>query len=234
MSWRWALLMLAAAAAACAQNNGGTGSDEPEASGQSLNAAEPLPDDTAQAEKADWTARYDQMSAVLQLSDEETVALQAALKAGDEAIANWQAEHGARLARLERDMADAARSRDLNALRQFKSQAKPLRDEFLELVEAQQVNIRQSLSAGNRTLWQAHLLSEKMLELTEPLTLTEAQVSELRTKAVAAVRQTVDELNPRAAAYLRLEEAVESQVLTADQKAIFEELKTKNPLRTLR
>ncbi len=49
-----------------------------------------------------------------------------------------------------------------------------------------------------------------------------------------AVQQTAREPNPAAAGFLALEKKVESAVLTAEQRAAYEEVKKKNPLRSLR
>ena len=68
----------------------------------------------------------------------------------------------------------------------------------------------------------------------QPLNLSDQQISQVRTEALSTVRASVNEPNPKAAAYLKLEQTVELSVLTAEQRQAFQGIKKKNPLRSLK
>jgi len=174
------------------------------------------------------------MTAVLELSDQEKAKLKTAFEARAEAITRWRAENGAKLAQFEQEMKQAAKARDLADLRQAKSKAEPLRNELRELSQTHQANIREALSPEYRRQWEAHQVSERILDIMQPLTLSDQQISQVRTEAISAVRASVNEPNPGSAAYLKLERMVELSVLETEQRQAFQEIKKKNPLRSLR
>ena len=68
----------------------------------------------------------------------------------------------------------------------------------------------------------------------QPLNLSDQQISQVRTEALSTVRASANERNPKAAAYLKLEQTVELSVLTAEQRQAFQGIKKKNPLRSLK
>ena len=77
-------------------------------------------------------------------------------------------------------------------------------------------------------------MSERILDLMQPLNLSHRQISQVRTEALTTVPATANEPNPKAAAYMKLEQTVERSVLTPEQRQAFGEIKKKNPLRSLR
>lgn len=177
---------------------------------------------------------YAEMVSVLELTDEESANLQGAYRARNEAHSTWMAENGAKLTRLEREMAEAAKARDLSGVKASKAQAEPLRDELRNLLDAHQEAIHAALSAENQERWKAHLLGNRLLKLMEPLDLSEEQVSEVHAQAVLAVQASANESNPEAAGFLQLEKSVEASVLSSAQRQAYEGVKEKNPLRSLR
>jgi hypothetical protein len=200
--------------------------DQPQA-GLEADTARPLPPETI------WTAEYEQISAVPGLSDQEKAKLKAALEARAEALTEWRTEEGAELAQFEQQMKQTAEARDLTGLRAAKAKAEPLRDELRELLETHRSNIREALSPKHQLEWEAHQVSERVLDLMQPLDLSDQQISQVRTEALSTVRTSVNESNPGAAAYLKLEQTLEVSVLTAEQRQAFQEIKRKNPLRSL-
>lgn len=190
--------------------------------------------DQATSRETAWTAQYEQMGAVLELSDREKATLKAAFEARAHAVTGWWTEKGAKLVQFEQQMKEAAKDRNLGGLRQATARAQPLRNELRELVRTHQSNILEALPGKSRLEWEAHQVSEKILDLMQPLNLSDRQISQVRTEALVTVRACVDEPNPQAAAYLRLEQAVEGSVLTAEQRRAFHEIKQKHPLRSLK
>jgi len=184
--------------------------------------------------KRDWKSEYKRMDAALDLADDEANAVQAALRAGDEAIAQWQAENGAKLSELERQMFAAAKARDLPGMQKFTAQAGPLRNEFRALVAQQLANIHDALSPENRHRWEGHLLAERVIEMMQPLDLNAEQIAEIRERAVTVAKAASKEINPQAAGYLVLEKSIESSVLSPIQRKAFEAVKKKHPIRSLR
>ncbi len=217
----------------CSRGNGGPDADVPSRRDQSqagpgTDADRPPPPETS------WTAEYEQISAVLELSDQEKAKLKAAFKARAEAFTQWRTEKVAKLAQFEQQMKRAAKDRDLAGFRRATAKAGPLRNELRKLLKTHQANILEALSPEYRLKWEAHQVSERILDLMQPLNLSDRQISQVRTEAPSTVRASVNEPNPKAVAYLKLERTVELSVLTAEQRQAFQEIKKKNPLRSLK
>ncbi len=71
-------------------------------------------------------------------------------------------------------------------------------------------------------------------DIADELQLTDEQVEQVQAAALTAVKSSVQETNPRAAAYLKLEKSIEQSILEQGQVAQFEAIKRKNPMRSLR
>lgn len=184
--------------------------------------------------ETDWTGEFDRISAELGLSDDEEANLKATFEARTEALIQWWDEKGAELPRFERRMKRAAKARDLKEFRAAKAKAEPLIKELRDLLKTHRSNIREALSPEHRIEWEAHQLSERILELMQPLKLSDRQIAQVRAESVSAVRANVNEPNPTAAAYMKLEQTVERDVLTAEQRESFQEIKKQHPLRSLK
>ena len=217
----------------CTQGNGGPDAGVPSRQDQSQ-AGSGTDTDRPPPPETDWTAEYEQMNAVLEVSDQEKAKLKAAFEARAEAGTQWWTEKGAKLAQFEQQMKRAAKDRDLAGLRRAKAKAEPLRNELRELLKTHESNILEALSPEYRLTWEAHEVSKRTLDLMQPLNLSDEQISQVRTEALSTVRASANERNPKAAAYLKLEQTVELSVLTAEQRQAFQGIKKKNPLRSLR
>ena len=233
MSRNLIYLALLFSAVSCTQENGSPDPDVPSRQNQSQAGAgsdtgRPSPPETA------WAAEYEQMNTVLELPDQEKAKLKAAFEAYAEAVTQWWTEKGAELPQFEQQMKRAVKARDLAGLRRAKAKAEPLRNELRELLKTHESNIREVLSPKYRLKWEAHQVSERILDLMQPLNLSDQQISQVRTEALSTVRASVNEPNPKAAAYLKLEQTVELSVLTAQQRQTFQEIKKKSPLRSLK
>ena len=194
-------------------------------------ANEDLSVDAATA--ADSQAKLDEMLVVLDSSDEEAARLKAVFARRERALTGWWSAHGGDLTDLERQLAAAARDRNLAEVQRIKDQAQPLRDEFRGLIDAQELAVLAALSPASRTKWEAHRLAARLLKLMSPLNLSGEQTDAIRAEAVAAAQAAAAETLPQAAGFQRLEWAVESRVLTADQSRAYEAIKKKNQLRSL-
>lgn len=181
-----------------------------------------------------WRSEYETMTSALSLSEEEKARLAAALKTRDETIAQWMAEKGNQLKDLERQMAEAARARDLASVKDLTERAHPLRSELRAQIASQTTAVRGVLSADNQLNWDAHQLAQRVLKVMQPLNLTEPQRAQLRAESITAAQAAVQEPNPSAAGYLKLERSVEANVLTAEQRSQFIAVKKKHPLRSLK
>lgn len=183
---------------------------------------------------SDWHVEYDRMNAVLDLSEQEQSALQAAYLAREEEHSTWMAANGRRLVELEQQMKKAAKSRDLGGVRAAKAKATPLRTELRELLARHEAAITGALTPDNQSAWAAAGLAERLLELMTPLNLTEDQIAQIYAEAAIAVQKSANEPNPSAAGFIALEKGVEVRVLKAEQKDAYAAVKKKNPMRSLR
>lgn len=208
----------------CTQEDGVPDGDAPSQDDRSQAGSATDADRLPSPETA-WTAEYEQMNAVLELSDQERVELKAAFEARAAAFTQWQKEKGSDLDQFEQQMKQAAKARDLADLKRATAKATPLRNELREILKTHQSNIQEALSPKLRLKWEAHEVSELVLDLMQPLSLSDQQVAQVRTEALSTARASADEPNPRAAAYLNLEQNVERSVLTAEQRQAFQELR---------
>ncbi len=190
--------------------------------------------DAADGEQHESAREYAEMTAVLQLPEQEAARLKAAFDARDAAFSAWSAEKLKKLNELEAQMMRAARARDLSEVDRIKKQAEPLRDEMRALHKAHQETILEVLSPEQRLDWQGHKLSRRLLELMEPLALTDDQKGQIRKQARAAYQDAAGTPNPDAAGFLALEKSVERSVLAPQQQAAYQAIKKKHPLRSLR
>ncbi len=181
-----------------------------------------------------WENEFDMMASNLQLSDDESARLREAFEVREIEISEWKATQGTRLESMEKRMLQAAKSRDLSGVRSAKSKAEPLRDELRALIDKHQDAIECALSADSLAAWAAFQLTTRLTDLMQELSLTPAQIEQIRSAAATVVENSSHEDNPQAAGFLALEREVESQILTAEQKVAYETIKKKNPMRSLR
>ncbi|MCH2210232.1 MAG: hypothetical protein MK110_02950 [Fuerstiella sp.] len=177
---------------------------------------------------------YAEMEAVLPLSNKEVNTLKAAFQMRQAAVSSWMESNGATLAQLEKQMAAAARSRNLAGVRRAKAEATPLRNELRELIDTHEQSILRALSVENATAWNAHQLSQRVLDSMKTLDLNKEQIGQIQIAAVTVVESVMNKKNPDAAGFLMLEKTAESQVLTSAQRAAYQVEKKKSPLRLLR
>lgn len=184
--------------------------------------------------EAAWTEEYERMVSVLGLSGQESQTLKAAYEARAETLTQWWTEKGSQFKQYQQEMMQAAKTRDLAGVRRAKEKVDPLRKELDALLEAQQSTIRNALSSDHLFKWDVRQVSERILDIMQPVNLSDQQKSRVQTEAGSAVHASVNEINPKAAAYMKLEQAVERSVLTAQQRQEFQDIKKKHPLRSLK
>lgn len=226
------ILCIALMAAGCSKRGepaGGSG----EIAGR---AAESSPDSPRDAKTRGDRSEYDRMVAVLELTDEEAARVKEAFDARDEEIGTWEAAHGERLRELESQIMAATKKRRLGEMKSAIALATPLRQELLALVAKHKHQIFMALSDDKRVAWDAHRLHRRLAGLIEPLDLSDDQVEQIRAKSLAVaskIRRPTASARPLPGAYLTLEKAVESDILTAEQRQEFETAKKQKKLRSL-
>lgn len=228
-----AILCIALMVGGCSKRNDPAGSLG-EADGS---AAESAPDSSHGGKARSDRSEYERMVAVLELSDEETARLKEAFDARDEEIGRWEAEHGERLKGLESQIMAATKKRRLAEMKSATAQAKPLRQELLALVAKHKFQIFMTLPEEKRAEWDAHRLHRRLAGLIGPRNLSDDQVEQIRAKSLEVARtikRPTPDARPLPGAYLAFEKAVESQVLTVEQRREFETVKNENKLRSLK
>lgn len=206
-------------------------------------AAEHNRDDSATAGAGpvlpdEWEAEYEQMSARLDLSPDEATSLKRAFEERHQAVEQWWAAKGQTLVEYETRMQQAARDKDLSAMRRAKQQAQPLRDEFRSLIREQDVRLEQALPADQRQAWDAQRLLIKFEGLCgDSIQLTtdqERQLDDLARQHAATAASDRTRQNRLAQPFLDFERAAENTVLTPEQKNKYAEIKKNNALRSLK
>jgi len=180
--------------------------------------------------------QYNAMTRVLALEPETVTALQAAFARRDEVVENWLAgEKGQRLIELEAQLFAAVEARSLAEVKRTTAAAKPLRNELRQLIQDHESAILGTLPPDKQVEWQGYEVSDQLLTLMKPLELGFEQAQAIEHAGAPAVGQCIQrgEPNPKAAAFLEVEAWVEERVLTPEQREGYQEIKSKNKMRSL-
>lgn len=206
---------------------------------QKESTPEPVDTDAAKA-SLQTEARQDnkqaQMIQVLQLDATQASALNEAYTARDNAATAWiEGEKGDKLVAWEAEIKRAAKAKDLGAVRNATSRAKPLRDEFRQLFATHQANIMNVLTPEQQIHWQGFEVASKLLDLTKDLGLNPQHIAAIEQGGPTVVHQAIQngEPNPKAAAFLELERWMEDTLLTQQQRAAYDAVKSENKMRSL-
>ena len=181
-------------------------------------------------------SEYVRVAAMLELTAEEAARLKEAYDARDEELGKWEAAHGERFKELESQIMAAAKARRLAEMRSAIAQGKPLCHELLALVAKHKYQIFTALPKDKRVEWDAHRLFGRLTKVIKPVKLSDDQVEQIRAKslrAAASIKRPTPDARPLPGAYLAFENAVRSEVLTAEQRQEFEIAKKQSALRSL-
>lgn len=186
----------------------------------------------------DFQDDYEQMVERLELSDKESAALEAAYKRHLAQLEGWWAKHGGSLVKYEAELKQAAKDRDLSALRAAKAKAGPLRNEFRALGRAGEVGVVMALPPDQRKAWDAERLLIKLegliagrIELSDD---QQASAKALAEKHAAAANPDFAVQNRLAQSFLDFERALEKTVMTPEQRVVYKQVKDDNKFRSLR
>lgn len=177
-----------------------------------------------------------EMQAVVTLTPEQYAALEQHYTKRNTAIQQWiDSDKGKRLIALEAELSAQANNSDLAGVKTTIAEARPLREELTALVHAAHEDLLNTLGAEGRLRWEAHELSNALLDLMTPLALDALQQEKLREASPQFLLQAknANEANPRAAAFLQLEQWAEQSILTPTQANAFQPIKKDNPMRSL-
>ncbi len=184
-----------------------------------------------------WEANYNEMVQALSLTPDEQDVVRGAFERGyAEMTARLQGEEGQDLAAEEARLKEAARNKDLAAVRAITKRAGPKRQALVGGIMQMQEDILLTLSPEKQLAWKGHQIAQEMVELMEDLALTAEQEAAIRGNAAAAVQaaQQAGAVNPMAKGFLDLEARVEQQVLGPQQYEGYQPVKEANSMRSLK
>lgn len=185
----------------------------------------------------DFQDDYEQMVARLDLTAEESATLEAAWQQHLAQLEDWWAQHGASLVAYEAELKQAASDSDLSDVRAAKAKADPLRKEFRALGRDGEVKVVMALSQEKRKAWDAEQLIMKLEGLIAGrIELSDAQSASAKALAQEYAAYANPDLavqNRLAQSFLDFERELEKTVLTPDQRAIYEQMKDENKMRSL-
>jgi len=185
---------------------------------------------------SDWESEYTEMASAVGLGLADSQRLRTIFEERETELGGWlRGPKGTQLVELETRLRSAAKSSDLSETRKVIAKATPLRREFEGLIESYKTKIMNALTPQQQSQWQGHQLAEKILELMLSLNLDANQQQQIRTAAVQTIDQAKQQgqPNPPAAAFLELEEWIEGNLLSGDQRKAYVEVKKENPMRSL-
>ena len=180
---------------------------------------------------------YEQMAERLDLTVEESAALEAAWQQHIDQLEGWWAQHGETLVAYEAELKQAVADRELSEVRAATAKAEPLRKEFRALGQAGEVQIVMSLPLDQRKAWDGEQLLIKLEELIAGrITLSPEQKVSVEALAYKHAEDATPDLsveNRLGQSFLNFERAFEASVLTPEQQTIYLQIKDKNKLRSL-
>jgi pyoverdine/dityrosine biosynthesis protein Dit1 len=197
------------------------------------------PDNPDKADKSNFTVEYERMVTILNLNDAECARLKETFKAGDEAIKGWKSSgEGIKLVQLEKQMKKAAKNRNLREMKQLIGEAKPLRSFYKGIIKTHHENILKALSPDKRKQWNAYRLADELINLMEPLGLSDDQIRQIQRSALSSIEKTINQSNVQnktmSRAYLNLTRTMENDVLTERQRQAYGQIKRKILIRSLK
>ena len=187
-------------------------------------------------QKNSLQADFEEMVQVLELNSNEQGALEKRFVERERALTEWlEGAKGQQLIALEAKMKEQTQSKDLQGLKATIAQAKPLREEIVKFIQSSKNDMLDSLGPDRRAQWEGYEVCRKLFEVMEPLVLDETQKEDIYYESIEALlraRQS-GESNPKAAAFLQLEQWAEQQVLDNAQYDIYQAIKQSQPMRSL-
>ncbi len=182
----------------------------------------------------EWKIVFAEMQQVLELSNDESEKLKQTFEHQVNLLKQWYDENGAKIAEGDRQIRDAARDRNLAAVRKIQQEVGAVKRKGMAMHAAMDAAVLQALSESHRHRWLGHRLAARFLQLTEPLKLSDEQKTQINQLAIDAAKQTSSTPNPQAAGFLELEKKAEAQVLNATQKSDYAAIKKRNKMRSLK
>lgn len=183
-----------------------------------------------------WQAEYEEMVAATSMppSQQETLR-QAFVQSYGELERAMAGEEGEKLVAEEQALREAAESRDLAAVRRITRQDKTQRQAFREKIGAKEDEILAVLTPAQHLQWDAHRISKELISLAGP-GLSEEQKGGIRGQAASFLQGAANrgEPNPMAAAFMDMEQWAEANVFTPEQRAAYQSVKQRHPLRSLK
>jgi len=179
---------------------------------------------------------YHEIVRIIQLSPSETTALEQGFRKREADLTQWlEGPKGQKLIELETKLREQTEAKDLSGVRETIAQAKPIRQEIVTMIKSTRIDLINSLGSERRLEWDAHLVSRKMLNLMQPLSLDAAQIADIQYAAVEELRiaQQKGAPNPQAASYIELEHWVEDNILNDPQYESYQAIKASKPMQSL-
>jgi len=181
-----------------------------------------------------WKNVFAEMTDVLQLDPAQQERLKSTFEEHVTRLKAWYEQHGATIARADRQAIQAARNRDLATIRKLKEEVTPRREEVARMHQEMDRAIDMALDEDKRFRWQGHRLAARLFELCEDFEWSEGQKERITELAVEAAKRVQSTPNPQAAGFIELEKRVEREVFNQQQRTEYQEIKDANKLRTLR
>lgn len=185
----------------------------------------------------DFQNDYERMVERLDLTDEQSASLEEAWQQHLGKLESWWAQHGKALVEHEEKLREAAKDRDLSAVKAAKAKAEPLRKEFRALGLAGEVQIVMSLPPEQRKAWDVEQLMIKLEELIagniELSPAQEASARALSQKYAADASPDLSVQNRLGQSFLDFERDLENTVMTPEQRVVYAQIKEENKFRSL-
>ena len=230
------LLLLLAAGCAPPEAADSSGSAQPAGESKKSGLLQGLVDKVTESKDdriETWTAGISHMADQLELDAEQRKAVEEVAQQHLADLKSWLADQGEELAGFEKQLIEAAKSRDLSKVRSFKDKATQLRDEFKTMLAAFDSDVKDALGEDLTVEWQGQQLAQRFQSVYDQITFTEDQQAKLRSLALETAKSVKDQTNPQAAGLLELEKRFRGQVLADDQSSTFDEIQKANPMRSL-
>jgi len=185
-------------------------------------------------EFAEWKDEYENMNRVLQLSSTETVRLVKVFKNTTIEYIKWERNQQQTLVELQKQMKEAEIAKDEQAFNAAKEKAIPLQQAADDMVRRRYAKLLEALTKSRQAQWEAHRLTDHILNMMANLELSQRQISEIHGHTLTPIAAAYDDpkvTNPMPEAFMNCEKIIETEVLNEIQRKIYEDVKKKYPFK---
>lgn len=183
-------------------------------------------------------ARFQTILIVLELDENEKIDLQRVHDENLQELQEWYAENGPAMRSIQGEAITAFKDRDLQRLKSMnargdKEKIAKLKDDERKILSKYETALYNTIPESQFLAWKAHTIAANLIDFLSSLDLMQDQINEIHASSRKVIEQIGDEPNWAGYGTVQLENIFEQDIVSGQQKSVYEALKKKNPLRMM-